>query len=106
MVPLPRPASPRALWRDIKAFAGNRRPHHWIALALAVIIPAAIIFSFSYHVSDRTRPRPKLIYVESWNANRTMEESKADVEKRAAQREEAMEARRKEFQALQDKLGL
>ena len=40
-MPLPRPASPRALWADLRAFTSERRPHQWVAAALAVAMPVA-----------------------------------------------------------------
>jgi hypothetical protein len=69
-MPLPRPASPRALWADIRAFTSERRPHHWVALALAVSIPLGIIFIFDLDGRTNIAPGPQLIYVESWPANR------------------------------------
>lgn len=105
MMRLPRPASPRALWRDIKLFAADRRPHHWIALALALAIPAAIITTFAFDVADRSQPQAEVIYVQSWRADRSEDEIRKSVETRSAQRKAAEEERRREFQGLQEKFG-
>ena len=39
---LPRPASPRALWSDLRLFWSTRPRHQWLAAVLAVLIPIAI----------------------------------------------------------------
>lgn len=105
MMRLPRPASPRALWRDIKAFAADRRPHQWIALGLALLIPASIFIGFSREVATRSEREPQVIYVESWRADRPIEEMRRGAEERGARRRAAEEERRREFQELQEKLG-
>lgn len=103
-MPLPRPASPRALWADLRAFASERRPHHWIALALAVAMPLAIIFVFDLDGRTNIMPGPQLIYVESWPANRTEEQIKAEQKVDQAAREKAMKERQQQFKKLDQKL--
>jgi hypothetical protein len=105
MVPLPRPASPRALWRDLKAFFAERHKHHWIALGLALLIPVLIFFGFIYDHAFYTKPREEITYFESWRADRSLEETRANIEKRAADRKAAEERRRQEYQQLKDQLG-
>ena len=105
MVPLPRPASPHALWRDMKAFAAARQRHHWIALVLAIVIPVTIIVGFSFDIAFRSEPQPRVIYVDSWRADRSVEESQANIEARAKSNEAAREERRKGYQELKERLG-
>ncbi|HEX6377134.1 MAG TPA: hypothetical protein VFZ91_15590 [Allosphingosinicella sp.] len=103
-MPLPRPASPRALWADIRAFTGERRPHHWIALALAIFMPVAIVILFILDGRTNIMPGPQLIYVESWPANRTDERIKAEQKIDQAARDKAKKERQEQFKRLDEKL--
>ena len=104
MMRLPRPASPKALWKDLREFFGQRRPHQWVALALALAIPTVIGVTFFYDTIDAHRVGPTVVYFESWPADRSIEETvarqKADEERRQA----AEAQRRREFQRLEDGL--
>ena len=103
-MPLPRPASPRALWADVRAFTAERRPHHWVALALAICMPVAIIILFVLDGRTNIMPGPQLIYVESWPANRTDEQIKAEQKIDQAARDKAKKERQEQFKRLDDKL--
>ena len=103
-MPLPRPASPRALWADIRAFTSERRPHHWVALALALSIPLGIVFIFDLDGRTNIAPGPQLIYVESWPANRTDEQIKAEQKVDQAARDKARKERQAQFKRLDEKL--
>jgi hypothetical protein len=103
-MPLPRPASPRALWADIRAFTSERRPHHWVALALAVSIPLGIVFIFDLDGRTNIAPGPQLIYVESWPADRTDEQIKAEQKIDQAARDKAKKERQEQFKRLDEKL--
>lgn len=99
-MPLPRPSSPRAVWADLKAFAGERNPHQWIAGAIALAMPLALIGLFVLD-SGTFKREPQLIYVESWRADRSDAEIVADQKKRQAEKE----ALQKERQAQMKRLG-
>ena len=103
-MPLPRPASPRALWADIRAFTSERRPHHWVALALALAIPLGILFVFDLDGRTNILPGPQLIYVESWPADRSDEEIKAQQKIDQAARDNANRERQEQFKRLDEKL--
>lgn len=103
-MPLPRPASPRALWADLRAFASERRPHQWIAAGLALAMPVAIVILFVLDGRTNILPGPQLIYVESWPANRSDEEIKAQQKIDQAARDKAMKERQEQFKRLDDKL--
>ncbi len=103
-MPLPRPASPPALWADIRAFTAERRPHHWVALALAVSIPLGILFIFDLDGRTNIAPGPQLIYVESWPANRTDEQIKAEQKIDQAARDKFRKERQEQFKKLDEKL--
>jgi hypothetical protein len=103
-MPLPRPASPRALWADLRAFASERRPHQWVAAALAVAMPIAIVILFILDGRTNIMPGPQLIYVESWPADRTDEQIKAEQKIDQAARDKAKKERQEQFKRLDEKL--
>jgi hypothetical protein len=103
-MPLPRPASPRALWADLRAFTSERRPHQWVAAALAVAIPIGILVLFVLDGRTNILPGPQLIYVESWPASRTDAEIKAQQKIDQAARDKANKERQAQFKRLDDKL--
>jgi hypothetical protein len=108
-MPLPRPASPRALWADLRSFTAERRPHQWIAMAVAVIMPIAIIVVFLIDGRTNIAPGPQIIYAESWSAKRTDAEIIADQKKDQAAREAAQKERQRQFQKLDkdlERLGI
>jgi len=104
-MPLPRPASPRFLWADLKAFWQQRPRHQYLAGALAILIPIGIIVAFYFDAQTNILPDEQIIYVESWGADRSVEEieakQKADLEERRAFREE----RRRQFQRVDEQLN-
>ncbi|MEA3053889.1 MAG: hypothetical protein QOG72_2792 [Sphingomonadales bacterium] len=103
-MPLPRPASPRALWADIRAFTSERGPHHWVALAMAIAMPVAIIVIFVMDGHTNIMPGPQLIYVESWPADRTDEQIKAQQKIDQAARDKAQKAKQAQFKKLDETL--
>ena len=103
-MPLPRPASPRALWADLRAFTSERRPHQWVAMALAVAMPIAIVVTFYLDGQTNISPGPQLIYVESWPASRTDAEIKAQQKIDQAARDKFKKERQEQFKRLDDKL--
>jgi hypothetical protein len=109
MMRLPRPASPRALWRDIKALAADRSPHQLIAGLLAIGIPLVIGLTFMADVDDAHDAPEQIIYVESWKGDRSIEETRANIRAHEERRKAAEEERRKSFQRLEagmNKLGI
>ena len=108
-MPLPRPSSPRALWADLRAFAGHRGPHQLVAAALAIAMPTALIVLFIVDGRTNIAPGPQLIYAESWSANRTDAEIIADQKKHQAEREAKQAERQRQFKKLDqdlEKLGI
>lgn len=108
-MPLPRPSSPRALWADLRAFAADRRPHHWVAAGLAIVMPAAVIVLFVTDARRNIDPGPQIIYADSWRADRTDAEIKAQQVKDQARRDAARKERQRQFKKLDDdleKLGI
>lgn len=103
---LPRPASPKALIADLRAFLSDRPPHQLVAAALAIAMPVLIIIGFIVDARTNIDPGEQLIYVDSWNANRTDEEIVADQKERQARTEAAQAERRRQFQELEKRFGM
>ena len=105
MMRLPRPASPKALWHDLKAVLGDRAPHRWIAGGLAVAIPIGIFTVFAMDRVDASDVPEQIIYVESWPADRPMEATVAKQNEDELRRQEWEKQRRESFQRMDDSLN-
>jgi hypothetical protein len=103
---LPRPASPRALIADIRSFTRERSRYQWIALAVAVAMPATIIYGFYRDGQTNLTPSEQIIYAESWTGARTDDEIKAAQKQRQLQREAGLAERRRQYQELERRLGM
>jgi hypothetical protein len=101
---LPRPSSPKAVLADLRAFASERRPHQWLAGALAVLMPVGLVILFVTDGRTNIAPGEQIVYVESWPATRTDAEIVADQKKHQAQREAAQKERQAQFKKLDEKL--
>ncbi len=104
-MPLPRPASPRALWADIRAFWRDRPRHQWVAALLAVLIPIGIVVSFYFDGQTNLTPRRTIYYVDSWRADRSDAEIKAKQQADLVARRERERRRQREFQRLDESLN-
>ena len=103
---LPRPASPKALIADFRAFIAERSRHQLVAAALAVAMPIIIVIGFIVDSRTNIDPGEQLIYVQSWSATRSDEEIKADQQRRQQEREAAQAERQRQFQQLEKQLGM
>jgi hypothetical protein len=103
---LPRPASPRALLADLRAFAGQRPKHQWIAGAVAILMPVILIYGFYRDGQTNMKLPEQIIYAESWTGARTDEEIKATQKERQAQREALQAERQRQYQELERRLGM
>lgn len=103
---LPRPAGPRALWADLRAFAQLRSRAQWMGLVVAVLMPATIIYIFYLDGQTNIAPGEQVIYAESWTGNRTDAEIKAAQAERQKRREAIQAERQRQFKKLEDRLGM
>jgi len=104
-MPLPRPASPRALWSDLRNFFSDRPRHSWIALALAVGIAASIVFMFYLDSKTLGETREQIMFIDSWPANRTDAEIIAKQKADKIERDAAIEEHRRQLQRLDQNLN-
>ena len=103
---LPRPASPRALWADLRSFARERSSVQWIAALVAILMPVIIIIGFITDAKTNIAPGERVIFVDSWSANRTDTEIKA-AQKAHQEEQEAIRAeRQRQFKQLEKKFGI
>lgn len=105
-MPLPRPASPRALWADLRAFARERSRHQWIAATAAIAMPVVIILGFYKDGQTNIAPGEQIVYAESWTGSRSDEEIRAAQKEREARRAEAQAERQRQFKELERRLGM
>jgi hypothetical protein len=104
-MPLPRPASPRALLADLRAVIAARGPHRLIAAVLAILIPG-VIFTIIFLQDSTYKPQEEVVVVHMWSANRTDADIEADQKKAQAEAEERAKKRQHQFQSLANMLGI
>ena len=104
-MPLPRPASPRVLWADLRAFTRERSRSQWVAAVFAILMPVLIVIGFIVDARTNIAPGEQLIHVESWSADRSDAEIRA-AQKARQEREEAFRRERQEqFQRIDNQLN-
>ena len=106
MAILPPFHSPRVALRDLRAFIRQRSREQVIGAMLAVLVTIIIVILFLVDPQINTAPPQQIIYVEQWPANRTDEQIKADQKKDQAEREAAQKERQRQFQKLENQLGI
>jgi hypothetical protein len=100
----PRPAAPRVLIADIRAFARERSRVQWVGLAVAIGMPILIIAGFAHDaVPERD---PQLIMVKSWPANRTDAQIMAEQKTDEALMKAAKAEKQRQFRKLGNQLGI
>jgi hypothetical protein len=92
--------------RDLKAFAAQRHPYQWFAAFMAMAMPVAILVLFYTDGRTNIQPGAQVIYVESWSATRTVEETKAANLQRQREREAQQKERQRQYRALGRRLGM
>jgi len=102
----PRPVSPRAAFADLRAFLRQRSREQVIAASLAFLVTAIIVIEFIVDSKINTAPPPQITYVELYSSNRTDAEIIADQKKDQAAKEAAAKERQRQFQKLENQLGM
>ena len=103
---LPRPASPRVLLADLKAFTRERSRVQWIAAFVAVLMPIVIVYGFVRDAKTNIAPGEQIIYVKSWSAKRSDAEIKADQLKHQREQQAQQAERQRQFKELERKFGM
>ncbi|MBA3525986.1 MAG: hypothetical protein M3438_09705 [Pseudomonadota bacterium] len=102
----PRPVGPRAAFKDLAAFLRQRSREQVIGLALSLLVTSILVIEFLVDSKINTAPAPQVIYVETYNANRTDAEIIADQQKSQAEREAIRAERQRQFQKLENRFGM
>ncbi len=102
---LPPISSPRAAWRDLRAFLQSRQRHQWIIGALSLLIPGFLALQF-YLVGGKQKAyrAPDVVFVKQWTKSRTDAEIKAQQAKDAPAEEAERQERAKEEAAYQKRM--
>lgn len=91
-------SGPRALWADLKLFWSTRTRVQWVAGGLALIIPIGLGVAFWLDGKTNIRPDPTITYIQSWPENRTEADTRANIERAAAEKARRDTARQQDFQ--------
>lgn len=102
----PKPSSPRAAIADLLAFMRQRSPEQRLGAALSFLVTLIIVIIFFVDSSINTAPPPQIIYVENYRADRSDAEIIADQKKDEAERQAALKEQQRQFQKLENQLGM
>ncbi len=102
----PRPVGPRAAIADLAAALRGTSREQKLGAVLAVLATSIIIIEFTVDSKINTAPPATIVYVEQWSANRTDAEIMAEQKQDQAEREAAQRERQRQFQKLQNQLGI
>lgn len=91
---------------DLRAFLRQRSREQRIGAALSILVTTIIVIVFFVDSKINTAPPAEIVYVESWSMNRTDAEIITDQKEDQAEREAAAKERQRQFQALENKLGM
>ena len=102
----PRPSSPKVAFADLKAFLRQGSREQRLGAALSLLVTMIIVIIFLVDSKINTAPPPSIVYVESWPTSRTDAEIVAQQKKDQAAMEAAAKERQRQFQALENQLGM
>ena len=77
-----------------------------IAASLALLVTGIIIIEFVIDAKINTAPPPQIIYADLYSSNRTDAEIVADQKRDQAAKEAAQKERQRQFQKLENQLGM
>ena len=77
-----------------------------IGAALSLLVTLVIVIVFFVDSKINTAPPPYIVYVDSWSAKRSDAEIIAQQKKDQAAAEAYRKEKQKQFQALENKLGM
>ncbi|MCA1653651.1 MAG: hypothetical protein ABR588_05825 [Sphingomicrobium sp.] len=103
---MPPPSGPRAALADLAAFLRQRSREQVIGAMLAILSTIIIVILFLVDPQINTAPPEQIVFVESYKPGRTDAEIKADQLKDQKARAEAKEARKREFQKIENTFGM
>jgi hypothetical protein len=102
----PRPSTPAAAIRDLAAFMRHRTREQVIGASLALLVTAIIVIEFIVDAKMGTAPPPQIVYADLYSSNRTDAEIIAEQKKDQAAKDAAIKERQRQFQKLENQLGM
>jgi hypothetical protein len=107
MAIFPRPVSPKSALGDFWGYFKQQRQHKWPLLGVSIALTYVIVWTFVIDANTNTMPtRNKIIYVQSWDANRSdaaiILQQKIDF----AKREAALVKQQTKMQGYADAFGI
>ena len=106
MAILPPMVGPRAALKDLTAFLRQRSREQILGASLAVLVTMIIVIVFLVDSKINTAPPQTVIFVENYGPDRTDADIIRDQKLASEKRRKAAEAKRKQFQELEKKLGI
>ena len=103
---MPRPSSPRAVFRDFLAFIRQREREHVLGAAMAFLVTLIIVLVFLIDPKVNTAPPEQVTYADIYPANRTDADIIRDQKKDAAARQAAKKEKQRQFQELEKRFGM
>jgi hypothetical protein len=104
-MPLPRPATPRALIADLRNFWRHRPRRQWIAAALAATATGGIFLAFYLDSQSLGEQREQVIFLDSWPVTRTDAEIRAQQRRDMNERNAAEAEHRRQLQRIDQSLN-
>jgi len=102
----PHPVGPRAAIADLRAFLRQRSREQVIGAALALLVTAIIVIEFLVDSKMGTAPPEQVTYANLYPSNRTDAEIIAQQKKDQAAKDAAIKERQRQFQKLENQLGM
>ena len=102
----PKPSGPRAAFRDLFAFLGQRSREQVIGACLALLVTAIIVIEFIVDPQMGTAPPPEEVSVQLYPSNRTDAEIAADQKRDQAARDAAEKEQQRQMKQLAKQLGI
>lgn len=107
MAIFPRPVSPKSAASDLWSYFRANRPHKWPLLGVSIALTYLIVWTFVKDANTNTMPtRNKIIYVESWDANRSDAQIILQQKIDLAKGELALKKQQQKMQKLADMVGI
>jgi hypothetical protein len=91
---------------DFWAYIREPRPHRWALWGVAAALAGVIFWGFSEKLIPYEEPRASIVYIESWRADRSEAEVRADWVERAKETTRQNAERRRNYQELAKALGV
>lgn len=103
---IPRPASPKRAWADLRDYLAEGRRHKVLFLLLAVAMTWVIIWGFLLDSKTNTAPGRKIIYIQNWSEDRTDAEIIAQQKIDLLRRQAAIKRKQEDFRKVADQFGI